>query len=258
MSNQPPFAEYPRPSQGPSFGAPYGRGPGVYFDAIGESWGIVKKDLGTWIAATIVTAAIYYAMIFTVNLAIPPLTPAELRSFDLSRIGGRFALQMALTMIPASIFQIMIAGMIAMGVKKLRGEYINVGMIFEPFRSFGTLFLTSLLYSLVTFAATMACLLPGLFFTPVLMLMPAVAFMKNVGPVEALSITFDTCKAHWAGLLGLYILIVLLALVGSCACLVGALFTAPMCIVVLAIHYRAFFESSQSPYAEGPAVYPSA
>ncbi len=263
MSNLPPdYAEYPRPSGGPGSGTPYGRGPGVYFDAIGESWGIVTRDLGTWAAATIVYFAITWALSLPISLLTQPMaTAAQREAATTGQFGsflGVFALQFVLNLIPMSVTAVLHVGMISMAVKKVRGEYVNVGMIFEPFRSFGTIFGSSMLYYLIVFASALACVIPSLFFTPVLLLMPVVAYLKQRNPIEALSLTYDNCKAHWLGLLGLIVIMGIVAFLGFCACLVGILITWPMYCVVWGIHYRAFFESSNSGYAEGPAAYPSA
>jgi hypothetical protein len=241
MANQPPpnYAEYPRPS----FGAPgFGRGPGVYFDAIGESFNLVKQDIGQWIAATIVYFVVYYALLIPVSLITAPMENAA--GQDLGRLGPVLALQMVLNLIPVAIQFVMLTGMIAMGVRKSRGEYINVGMMFEPFKSFGTVVGSGVLYYVIILASVLACIVPSLFFTPVLFLMPVVAFLKNVGPIQALSITFDACKSYWAGLLALSIVMGLIAGAGACLCLVGLFVTWPMYCVVMGIHYRAFFESA--------------
>lgn len=244
MANQPPpnYAEYPRPS----FGAPgFGRGPGVYFDAIGESFNIVKQDLGQWIAATIVYFVVYYALAIPISLIVQPMMTAA--GNDAARVIPILGLQMALNVIPVAIQLVMMTGMITMGVRKSRGEYINVGMMFEPFKNFGSVVGSGILYYVIIVASMLACVLPAFFFIPVLFLMPVVAYLKQVGPIQALSMTFDACKPHWAGLLALTFVIGLIAGAGACLCLVGLLITWPMYCVVYGIHYRAFFESASEP-----------
>lgn len=249
MSNQPPpFAEYPRPSNDGGFQF-YNRGPGVYFSAIGEGWNFMMSDLGTWIAATIVYFVVAYGLSLPISILTQPMMLQYERSGpnQLQGLLTAFAIQMTLNLIPTAITATLGVGMISMGVKKVRGEYINVGMIFEPFKRFGTIFAASLLYYLICFAATLACVLPVFFFGPVLYLVPVVAYIRGVNPMEALSMTFDACKAHWLGLLGLYFVLGLVILLGFCACGVGALFAWPTFCLVMAIHYRAFFESSGLP-----------
>lgn len=242
MSNPPPFAEYPRPEYGPSG---YDRPPGVYFEAIGEAWNLVRKDLGHWVAATVVLAVITFALTRPINILTESLLPRQGSIDDMmTGLGVAIAAQLGLSIIPMAVQQVLLVGMVSMGVRKARGEYINVSMIFEPFRRFGSLFLTTLLFTLVTYASSLACCLPYLFFVPVLILMPTVAYLKQLGPFDALSLTFDICKAHWAGLLALLIVLTVIVLAGLFACLVGALITIPLAIVTLSIHYRAFFESS--------------
>ena len=239
MSDQLPPIEYPRP-QGPA----YGRGPGVYFSAIGEAWDLVRKDLGHWIAATLVLFITVYALQRPIGMLMDGLVPNQPRFDQLDRFFGVLLLGMALNVLPNSIATVMVVGMILMGVRKARGEYINVGMMFEPFGRFGTLFATNLLYLLLVTAATLL-ILPAFFIVPVLVLMPAVAYMKKAGPFEALSLTFDTCKGHWGGLFALLLALAFVLLGGLCACIVGILVAWPIYCVVLAIHYRAFFEPAQ-------------
>ena len=243
--NPPPFAEYPRPDRG-TFAAD-GRGPGVYFEAIGEAWGLVMKDLGHWIAATLVYAVLVYALSLPVNLLTRSLTPAHPRLDQLGQVFGVFGLRLVLNLVPAAITTTLHVGMVAMGVRKARGEYINVSMIFEPFRRFGAVGGSSLLLFVIAFASTLACVFPVLFFGPVLTLMPVVAYFRGVGPLEALSLTFDRCKPYWASLLALMIVMGLVLIAGLLACVVGILVAWPLYCVVLGIHYRAFFESELDP-----------
>lgn len=242
--NQPPFAEYPRP------GNVFVRGPGVYFEAIGEAWKLVIQDLGHWVAATIVYFVLAWALSLPVSLLTQSMMPGRNPRAD--QVGQMFAvlgLQFVLNIIPTAVSTILYTGMIAMGVRKARGEYINVGMIFEPFRRFGSVFGASMLYYLIVLASFLACFFPVLFFSPVLFLLPTVAYLKGMGPVEALSATFDACKRYWAGLFGLLFVLSLLLFVGLLACLVGILVAWPVYCVTMAIHYRAFFESEPAPTA---------
>ncbi len=245
MSDQPPFAEYPRPEQG-AF-ATSGRGPGVYFEAIGEAWGLVMKDVGHWIAATIVFGIILVALRLPIILLGQMMQPDRPRADQMGQMLGLMGLQFILGLIPLAVQTVLTTGMISMGVRKARGEYINVGMMFEPFRRFGSIFGSGLLYNLIVFAAALACILPTFFFTPVLLLMPVVAFLKGVSPVESLSLCFDRCKAYWASLLALLIVLALILVAGIIVCGVGILIAWPIYCVVLGIHYRAFFESEPSP-----------
>ncbi len=241
----PPYAEYPRPGEGQFPGS--GRGPGVYFEAIGEAWNLVRQDLGHWIAATVVYFVVAYGLGIPISLFTQSMMPARPTADQMGQVFGVFALQLVLNLIPTAITTILMVGMISMGVRKARGEYINVGMVFEPFRRFGTVFGSSLLYYVVVFVSALACLLPIFYFIPVLFLMPVVAYLKGIGPVEALSLTFDRCKGYWAGLLGLTFILGLVVGLSFCACLVGVLVGWPIYCVVMAIHYRAFFESEPVP-----------
>lgn len=241
MSDQPPYAEYPRPGQGGY--AAYGRGPGVYFEAIGEAWSLVRQDLGHWIAASLVLFVVTYA----VALPFAPLYMAGLT--ELQR--GPTADAVARTVVPYFLMivlsfvahSVLTAGMIGMGVRKLRGESINVGMMFEPFRHFGTMLGVCLLNALVVGVAYILCLLPSLYFYPVLFLMPTVAFLRQAGAVDSLSYTFDACKRFGLGLLALNIVLWVMVGVGLVLCIVPGLIAFAVLCVVYAIHYRAFFES---------------
>ena len=244
--DQTPYAQYPRPGQGGV--TPGSRPPGVYIDAIGEAWNLVLKDLGHWVAATIVYFVIVYALSIPIMLLTGALLPARPR-FD--QIFGILAIQMTLYIVPIAISSVLIVGMVSMGVRKSRGEYINVGMMFEPFRRFGSVVGACFLCWVVTFAAAVALFLPFLYFAPILVLLPIVAYQKEIGPIEALSLTYDRCKGHWLGLLGLCFLLWLVSLAGFLACCVGIFVAYPIVMVTLGIHYRAFFESEISPVASG-------
>lgn len=241
MSDQPPYAEYPRPEGGGYTGS--GRGPGVYFEAIGEAWNMVRQDIGHWVAATIVLFFIVLALripLYLLNQAMMPATPSP---GQMGQIGVAFVVNLLLGLIPVAVQTVLTTGMIAMGVRKARGEYINVSMMFEPFSRFGAVFGSGLLYTLVVIASAIACFFPSLYFSPILVLMPTVAFLKGVGPVDSLSLTYNRCKNYWASLLALTFVLGLVVFAGVCVCGVGLLVAFPIYCIVWAIHYRAFFES---------------
>ena len=244
MSDQPPYAEYPRPDQGGY--AAFGRGPGVYFEAIGESWNLIRQDLGHWIAATLVYFVLSYALSLPITLLTQSMMPRQPSPDQMGQLFTVLGLQMVLNLIPAAVTSTLHIGMISMGVRKARGEYINVAMMFEPFRRFGAVFGSTLLYYVIVLAASLACGIPALFFGPVLLLMPVVAYLRSVGPVESLSLTFDRCKPYWASLLALCIVLGVIIIAGFILCGVGVLLAWPIYCVVLGIHYRAFFESDSA------------
>ena len=239
MANQPPFAEYPRPNLS------FGRGPGVYFDAIGESWTIVRQDLGTWLAATLIMIVL---TLVAVTPILPFFVPSYLAATQNRATSGQFVTAtisyFLLILVSNGVQSFFLTGLVGMGVRKLRGETIEVGMVFDPFRSFGRVLGTILLFSVILFAASLVCGLPVLYFGPVLLLMPTVSMLQTRGATDAFSTTFAACKAHWGGLLGLSIVMYLIVVVSVYICCVPVLATLPMAAVVLAIHYRAFFESS--------------
>ncbi len=73
MSNEPSgYAEYPRPGGG-SGPVLFGRGPGVYFDTIGESFNLVKQDLGQWVAATVLYGAVIFALSVPISIITQPM-----------------------------------------------------------------------------------------------------------------------------------------------------------------------------------------
>ena len=244
--DQTPYAQYPRPGQGGV--TPGSRPPGVYFEAIGEAWNLVLKDLGHWVAATIVYFVIVYALSIPIMLVTRTLIPTRP---SVEQLFGSLAIQMVLNVIPTAISSVLIVGMVSMGVRKSRGEYINVGMMFEPFRRFGSVVGACFLYWVVTFAAMVALFLPFLYFAPILILLPVVAYQKEIGPIEALTLTYDRCKTHWLSLLGLCVLLWIVSLAGFFACCVGIFVAYPIVMVTLGIHYRAFFESEAPPVATG-------
>jgi len=240
MSELPPsYAEYPRPSQ------PYGRGPGVYFDAISEAWQMVRSDFGPWVAGTLIFLVLLFALGYPVGRLTASMNPTDPYAGDFwSRFLGAFAVRSALNVVPTAISNMMMAGLVGMGVRQLRGEPISVSMMFDPFRRFLPNFGTSLICSIIFLVSTFACLIPALFFVPVFMLAPTVGFLKELSPSDALSTTFNMCKGYWIGLLGLTFVAGIIAALGVCACGIGLLFTYPIYFGVLAIHYRAFFEPS--------------
>ena len=161
--------------------------------------------------------------------------------------GKRQGVTFLISLVPIGLFMTLMGGLYDMAIQRLDGYPIQATDVFRKMAKFpfflGAYFLTMVL----TFVGSMLCVIPGLFLMGVLAFVPLIIARKNVGVIEAVTLSWNTLKPHAFPMFALVFVTHILGSLGVMACGVGLLFTAPIPIIVLAMHYRYFFPSQ--PYA---------
>ena len=249
------MSEIPPPFQDPSSYSnyprenPYQRPPGVYFDAIGQSWNLVKQNLGTWVLAILIFSVLFggYEFAFIsqtggLNRSQPP-NPANFLAF--APIGLIFGI----------LSNVLLAGYFYMGVKQARNEKIELADIFFGFKKPLQIIAGAFLTGIVTVVGTCLCIVPGLYLSGLLLFVPLLILDRNLGPVEAMQECWDKLKPHAWSIFALMFVTGLLAELGACLACVGILFTLPIYFVTMGITYNSFFPRESPNAAYQPIGY---
>jgi hypothetical protein len=225
------------------------RGPSFRLDAIGEAWTWIMREAGVW-----PIAALLYWLI-SVAASMPFSLPSLLERPRMPRPGAGLWEFMpwnqhspALVIlnygggIAVAIFLYpLLAGIMFAALRRLRGEQIDVGRIFELRGRYWALAATGAIVLSITYVAFAACILPVLFVAPLFMLAPLLVLDRGLGPWEAIQLSAKTVGDHYWSAFGFYIVVGLASALGVFACCIGLVFTIPIQWLACAIVYNEFF-----------------
>jgi len=234
---------YPPPGQG--YGQGYGQGqgysmpPSVRFEAIGEAWNIVKENLGTWAVVTLIYAVISIVISVAIQFALSGaglLPPIDSQNSDFSAayvIG--YIINFVVTMALNAFFT---GGLLRMAARAARGESVTIGDLFSASDVLLQMFLVSLLSALAVYLGLFLCLIPGILIGIRLYFAPFLVADQRMGAIDAMKRSWAAIQGHGLNLFLFGLVAGLVYCAGALACGVGALITAPIAIVAVAIVYR--------------------
>ena len=146
-------------------------------------------------------------------------------------------------------------GFIRVIQKRLKDEPASIGDIFQGFKDFGKGFLTVLLLTLITLGVVVIQVVLG--FIPVLGILLAlcvsllvgpmfffvmpIAALSDTSPTDAISMSVKFCFANFWKMVLLSLVLGLIAMAGSLACGIGALFTVPLSLVASVAAYNEYY-----------------
>ena len=234
--------------------------PGVVsIDAISVAWRIISSDWGTWILASLLVAAISFALglvfapiqnmiAYGGPLGPKPGTPPDPRAIYVSLGAG-----IPFNIINGTLSFILTAGLMEMAMRKLEGRPTNAGDALLGFNRAGDLIVAGLLYSIATIIGTYLCILPGLIAAALFAFAPLLIMRQNMRGVDALTASARILQPQMWMMVGVVFLAILLTMLGVCACCIGIIFTMPIFSVTVAVIYSSFFPPIQAqPYASQP------
>lgn len=245
MSEQPPYAQYPRPNRMPSGVTPLP--PGPHIEAISEAINLFQREWATYVLAALIMFGIcggiygllYFCLFATLGFGSHPGASGD-APFLVFPVVALLYIVLALAYLG---FYYGIAGM---ALKQIRGYPIAVSDVFGAFRFTLRLLGTNFLIGLASAVGICLCIVPGLWISGSLSLAPFIAIDQDKGVVDSLSEswrvagTFGTGIALW----GMMFLIGLVGMVGEFACCVGLLATVPISIIAMAVEYFYFFPNA--------------
>jgi|DewCreStandDraft_4_1066084.scaffolds.fasta_scaffold00990_6 uncharacterized membrane protein len=226
----------------------YSPAPRVRFEAIGEAWSLFKADAGTWVLTSLIALIVVGVVMAAVNLvgnlflgaaqlSAPEMNPAAM----LAVLGSSLIVQLITSLIIMFAGVIVTAGIYRMALRRMRGEQISAGDLFNIGDVFPQVLIAGLLTSVIVTIGSLLCIIPGIIAAGLLMFTVPLIVDRQMDGVEAISTSFRTLSADFLNTVLFYVVLSFIVFAGLLACCVGVLVTFPLYHLAVAIVYRDFF-----------------
>jgi hypothetical protein len=221
----PPGGFTPPPAQ------PYGGGGEVprleVGAAVGYGWKKFTENVGPFI---ILMIAVFFASLL-ISLIQNILTPSS---------GGFAAVVWSLfiAFVGYVVIAIVQAGVWRAGLGVTKGQTPTVAQLTET-ENIVPYILTSIVVGFVGVIGLALCIIPGLIWFFFTAFAPLVALDKGLGPVEAITTSFNWVKENAGQVLLILLVAGVIYFVGWILCCIGLLVAAPVALVALTYTYRA-------------------
>jgi hypothetical protein len=249
METPPNYSQYPRAGQtGGVGGSGRGyRGPGIYFDFISEAFNIVKNNLGVYAVGALLALIIFYAVqipfSFMTNMIAygSPTGSPKIDSNGLPKMNFMvFPISIVIGIIPGAVLQAMCVGMSLCALEEADTGKTSINTMFSGFRNFLPLLGTVVLTQIATTIGMIFCIFPFFLVAGVLSFAPLFTVHEGLGPIEAITKSFNLLKPYIWPMGGFFFVTSLVSGLGICACGIGIFFTLPILYICIALHYREF------------------
>lgn len=216
----------------------------VRWEWIGQGWELFTAQWQNWVVVALVAFVIiaviggplYFLMIGSSILAGANHGGDEaLRSMAK---GASFLVQVCFTLILSAVGMVLNGGLYRCALKQLRGGQVSVGDFFSVFDSIVPLVITGVIVSILETIGSYMCIIPGIIVSGLLMFAIPAVVDRNIGPGEALRISFDATKSNWIMFAVFGLVMRILMGLGALACCVGLLATIPLFVLTISIAYR--------------------
>jgi len=199
-------------------------------DWLSEGWALIKDDIVTFAVATLLAGLIG---IVTLTICMPAL----------------------------------MVGLYMMVFKKIRGEEVAIGDVFQGFQKFGAAFVVylvvgigaavvSVVLQLIPVIGQIASALVGFVIGAVIFYTWQLIAEREIGPIDAISTSLEKTKPDFVMYCVCALVYGLVNMAGGIVCGIGALVTTPLVIAAMALAYRDNF--GMEGVAAAPAAPPAA
>lgn len=216
-------------------------------DWLSEGWKMFSANIATWIVSFLIVAVvigviqgILWSVLFAGMLA-----------------GGAMGLFLYPVMmgiqsvVPAILFGVAAVPLSRMALRQVRGETPEIGDVFKLEGATDGL-VAGLIVGLICAVATVLCIIPVWFVSPLFMFTYFLIADKNLKSTDAIAASVQTVrKAYWP-LLGTWIVYGIIAGAGLIGLGIGVLVTCPLVFLALAAAYRDLVMGERAAAAPGP------
>ena len=243
-------------------------GPGSYspaarirFEAIGEAWNLFKADTGVWLVAGLVAVAVLGAVPLLFDLlagpALDPLQSPDLwEFFDIGQFFALFATaaiyNVVMSLVVSAVATIVTAGLYRMALRRMRGERIHAGDLFDIGDVFPQLLLLSIAAGAIMTVGLFLCVVPGIIAEALLMFAVPLVMDRRMDAVAAIGTSVRTLWTDFLNAVIFNILLSLIVFAGLLVCCVGIIVTLPLYYLAVSIVYRDFFPDQVVQEPRGP------
>jgi len=212
-------------------------------DAVGFGWETTKNNLGFLILAVLI-------------LWIVSAIPGGLQSpFYMSRGAAAVAgIIFSLLSIVVGVFVNM--AQIRIGLRFCSGETADFEDLYNEYPKFVDMLIGMILYGLIILAGFILLIIPGIYWAIRYHYVGYLIIDQNMKPVAALKRSGELTRGVWWHLLGFWIVMWALTMLGIILCCVGLLFTTPIVIIATAYVYRTLLARTPATNVQGSQLPP--
>ncbi len=247
----------------PPAGGGYAPQQRVRFEAISEAWALFQQQASTWVLSALIVGvaiAIIYFLVMVVMVGAM-VGAAHVPSMgETGRSASPFFAMFSFTGIIAGLLmyvlvQLLLAGLIKMAIKQIKGEPIAIGDITSALDVLPAVIGASIVIGIITTIGSYLCVVPGLVAGGLLMLAIPLIVDHRAGAMESLSMSFDTLKSEWLMATLFFLVVYIIIGIGAIPCGLGLLVTIPLGLLSIAVIYRDNFLGGASIAAAAPPTY---
>jgi uncharacterized membrane protein len=217
-------------------------------DAFSWAWNKFTSNAVALIVPTLVYGlilAVVYGIVYGLAMALAPETVTTYDSY-----GNGYDYSASSTLGLASLSVLVVGGIVMLIVGAAmqsaylaglldiaNGQPVTVGSFFKP-RNIGAVIIASVIISIVTSIGYVLCVIPGLAVS-IFTLFATVAIVdRNLSPIDSIKHSVEITRAHFGQVLLAWLLVAVIAIVGSLVCGIGLLVALPFAGLFLVYTYR--------------------
>jgi hypothetical protein len=195
-----------------------------------EAWGLTRGMKASFWGAAIIIYAIFFV------LALVAASVA----------GTSVATQFIPSIVLGTLGPVLFIGLVMMGVRRAAGLPINFATAFSCLDRALTVFLASLLSTLLIYVGLVLILIPGIYLAiAYCMTMPLIAD-RRLRPWQAIETSRKAVTKRWFQYFGLMLVVGLVIFASALPLGIGVIWTAPWAINVVGVVYRRTFGVAQT------------
>jgi hypothetical protein len=212
-------------------------------DAVGFGWDTMKNNVGFFVLAV---------LIMWIAAAIPGglQSPFYMTRGAAAVVGVLFGLLSIVVGVFVNLAQIRIS------LRFCSGETADFEDLYNQYPKFVDMLIGTILYGLIVLAGFILLIIPGIYWAIRYHFYGYLILDQDMKPVDAIKRSGELTRGVWWHLLGFWIVMWALAMLGFILCCVGALFTTPIIMVSIAYVYRTLLARTPATNVQGPQLPP--
>lgn len=220
----------------------------VTFDAFTDGWNTLTKDIGVYAVCMLIALILGWIVSLPVTLIMNGALQAQVSNLPPEQRG------IAMLQSPLYWSQILISNVIGclvapmyiamsrMALRRMRGEYIQIGQMFDFQGRYGQLVILSFVLALVGGIGLALCLLPGIIFYAAMLPAGLLVLDRGMTAGQALGESWRAMSPSLGAAIGVIIVCGLVAFGGALLCGIGFLFLGPIYFCTQAAVYRELYD----------------
>lgn len=212
-------------------------------DAVGYGWETMKNNVGFMVLAVL----IFFAAEAILSLLQTPFYGSH---------GGLIIGTIIFDILGLIVGVFINMAQIRIGLRFCSGEVADFDDLYNQYHKFVDVLVGTILYGLIVLAGLILLIIPGIYWGIRYNFFGYLIIDRDMKPVDAIKRSGELTRGVWWHLLGFWIVMWALAMLGFILCCVGALFTTPIIIVAVAYVYRTLLARTPVSQYQGQPMAP--